>query len=149
MGISDYHFVTHWKIKGPIQKVYTILSDGAQYARWWQPSYVCSEAMKDGKIKSIVRAKLPYTLAFTTELVSENPPHDFLVKASEELVGTGHWKLKQVGEETHIEFYWDVVATKALVRSLSLFLKPIFKWNHTWVMKNGEKRLQQEVNRQL
>ncbi|QQR79416.1 MAG: hypothetical protein IPJ69_08565 [Deltaproteobacteria bacterium] len=146
MPFYDYHFISHWRITGPIQVVYDILKDGAHYSRWWKPAYVSSQAMDDC-VESLVRAKLPYTLTFITQLIQENPPYELMVQSTGELVGTGLWKLKAVGDETHIEFYWDVQAIKPLVRWLSLFLKPVFKWNHSWVMKQGEMCLQKEVDR--
>lgn len=153
MGFSDYHFVTHWRIKGPIHIVYDILKDGLHYSQWWKPSYVNSSEIRDEsgaqKVHCTVRARLPYTLTFTTELVRENLPHEILVKSTGELIGTGLWKLRQKDEYTLVEFYWDVKATKPLIRRLSFFLKPFFQWNHSWVMRNGEVCLQNEVTRRI
>jgi len=143
----DYHFVTHWRVKGPIQKIYEILKDGRSYSRWWRPAYVSSEEVEPRKIEALVRAKLPYTLRFTTEVIHEDPPHEFKIRASGELEGTGLWKLHQDGEMTEVTFFWDVRAQKTLVRWLSFLLKPLFIWNHDWVMKTGETALQAEVNR--
>jgi len=146
MAFYDYHFVTHWKVKGPIQVVYNILKNGPGYAQWWKPAYVRSDESGPQKVTSLVRAKLPYTLTFTTELIRENFPHDFEIKATGELVGTGLWKFRQEDAETLVDFYWDVQVAKPLVRWLSLFLKPLFKWNHDWVMTMGEKGLQEEIS---
>ena len=147
MAFSDYHFVTHWRVRGPIQKVYEILRDGPGYFRWWRPAYVRSEEVGPKKVESLVRAKLPYTLRFTTEVVRERPPDEFEIRATGELSGTGLWKLRQSGETTEIDFFWDVRAEKALVRWLSPVFKPLFRWNHDWVMKMGERGLQEQVDR--
>ena len=153
MGFADYHFVTHWRIKGPIHIVYDILKDGPHYSQWWKPSYVSSSEITDKsgnqKVVCTVRARLPYTLTFTTELIREKPPHEILVKSTGELIGTGLWKLRQEKDDTCVEFYWDVKATKPLIRCLSFILKPFFKWNHSWVMRNGEVSLQNEVTRRI
>lgn len=147
MPFSDYHFITRWKIRGPIEKAYQILSDGKNYAAWWRPAYLSTHEISPKKILARVRAKLPYTLSFTTELERQNPPHEFKIRATGELQGTGLWKLKQAGETAEIEFYWDVRAEKPLVRWLSFLLKPLFVWNHDWVMNVGEKALQAEMDR--
>ena len=147
MSFSDYHFITHWRIQGSKEIIYQILKDGAGYERWWKPAYVTSTEVGKNKIRSLVRAKLPYTLTFTTEAVREIPYEEFEIRSSGELAGTGLWKFRQVNEWTEIDFYWDVRAEKPLVRWLSLFLKPIFRWNHDWVMKTGETCLQEEVRR--
>ncbi|MBI3541040.1 MAG: polyketide cyclase, partial [Deltaproteobacteria bacterium] len=91
--------------------------------------------------------KLPYTLTFTTELVREVPPREIEIKASGELAGRGLWRLEQKGEMAHITFLWDVRTERPLMRLLSPLLKPLFSWNHDWVMKTGEKALQEEVCR--
>ncbi len=147
MAFYDYHFVTHWKIRGPVETAFRILKDGPKYSEWWKPAYVKTEEVGPQKVLSLVRAKLPYTLAFTTELVRDISPTEIEIRAAGELVGKGLWKLKQVGETTEVTFYWDVQAAKPIVRWLSLFLKPVFQWNHDWVMKGGEAALQAEVNR--
>lgn len=150
MAFYDYHFVTHWKINGPIKLVYDILTDGKNYARWWTPAYVSSERVGEKTFKTLVRARLPYTLEFTTKAIREVEPTEFEIQSTGELAGRGLWKLQSSGEITDVTFYWDVQATKPLVKWLSLFLKPVFKWNHDWVMRTGGKCLQEEVNlRQL
>jgi len=147
MPSSDYHFVTHWRVKGPIQTVFEILKDGKNYAHWWKPAYVSSEEVAPQKVESLVRAKLPYTLRFTSQMIQETPPRELKIRATGELEGTGLWKLKQEGESTLVDFFWDVRANKAVVRWLSFLLKPLFSWNHDWVMNTGEKALQSEIER--
>ena len=97
------------------------------------------------KVRSLVRAKLPYTLDFTTELIREKAPSEIEIRASGELAGRGLWKLKQKGKFVFVTFYWDVRAEKFLVKILSPILKPLFRWNHDWVMKVGEKGLAKEI----
>lgn len=142
MAFSDYSFVTHWRIKGPIRTVFAILKDGKNYAKWWRPAYVSSEEVSPNRVLSLVRARLPYTLTFVTEPVREIPPHEFEILAAGELAGTGLWRLEESGDWVDIDFLWNVRAEKPLVRWLSLFLKPLFKWNHDWVMRAGERGLQ-------
>lgn len=142
---SDYHFVTHWKVRGPIKTVFEILKDGESYSQWWQPAYLSTRAVGTKKVRSLVRAKLPYTLDFTTELVREDAPHEIEIRSTGELAGMGLWKLEQVGEVTEVQFFWDVRAEKLLVKLLSPLFKKVFRWNHDWVMALGEKGLQDEI----
>jgi len=146
---SQYHFVTHWKIRGRVGMIYEILSDGKNYPQWWKPAYLACREVGKHRIEALVRAKLPYTLKFTTELVHENPKREIELRSVGELQGRGIWKFAQVGEWTEIEFTWDVEATKPIVRYLSFLVKPIFIWNHNWVMETGGVALQKEVNRRL
>jgi hypothetical protein len=147
MAASDYHFVTHWKIRGPIRAVYDILKDGEGYSRWWKPAYVRTDVVGTRKVRALVRARLPYTLDFTTELVREDPPREIEIRATGELAGRGLWRLAQEDGLVAVTFHWDVSAEKPLVKLLSPILKPLFKWNHDWVMRTGEKGLQTEIDR--
>lgn len=146
---ADYRFVTHGKVEGPIRLVYDILKDGENYSQWW-PAFKSSRVVGlkgSHKIHSLVRARLPYTLSFTTELVRENPPTEIEIRATGELVGSGIWRLRETEEATEIEFEWDVRVEKPLIKWLTPILKPLFRWNHDWVMRVGEVCLQKEVER--
>lgn len=147
MASSDYSFLTHWQIEGDRKLVYEILKEGERYPDWWRPAYQECRRVGEEAVACRVRAKLPYTLEFTTELVRERPPEEFEIRASGELEGKGLWRLRQAGKFTEVEFHWDVEARKPWVRALSFLLKPVFRWNHDWVMNTGEACLQSEVDR--
>lgn len=147
MAWSDYHFVTHWKIRGDAADIYKILKDGENYQDWWRPAYVRTERVGEKKVRALVRAWLPYTLEFTTELVGEQPPRELELRSTGELEGRGVWKLQPNGSFTEVDFFWDVRANKRLLRGLSFVLKPLFKKNHDWVMAQGEPCLQAELER--
>lgn len=145
---ADYRFVTRWKIRGPIRLVYDVLKDGEAYDRWWKPAYVRTSMVGTNKVRALVRAKLPYTLDFTTELVREDVPRAIEIRATGELAGRGLWELAEDGRgAVDVTFHWDVSAEKSWVKFLSPILKPLFRWNHDWVMRTGEPALQREVDR--
>lgn len=146
MSFFDYRFITHWRIRGPINLVYSLLKEGGNYSKWWGSAYKSSREVGQNAFEVLVRAKLPYTLRFTTELIDENPPYGFTLRATGELEGTGRWELNPQGETTEVIFYWNVRANKRIIRWFSFLLKPFFVWNHHWVMKEGEKGLQKEVD---
>lgn len=149
MPFADYHFVTHWRVRGPIHLVYDILKDGERYSKWWRPAYVSTRRVGEKAVRSLVRAKLPYTLDFTTALVREDPPYEIELRATGELAGRGLWKLEENSGDVAVTFHWDVRAEKPWVKLLSPVLKPLFKWNHDWVMRTGETGLQREITRNI
>src|SRR5262249_19602043 len=136
-------------LRGSPERIFEILKDGPRYSQWWQPAYVETKKISEKKVESLVRARLPYTLRFTTEWVREEKPREIEIRSQGELAGTGLWTLKQDGDFTEVQFFWDVRAEKPLVRWLSFILKPLFRWNHDWVMKTGEGCLQRELDRNL
>ena len=149
MASYDYHFVTHWKIKGSPERIFEILQDGARYSEWWTPAYTRTRRIGDKEVEAVVRARVPYSLTFTTVQVRERLPLELEIRSKGELEGTGLWKLQAAGEFTQVDFYWDVRTNKPWVRRLSFLLKPLFRWNHDWVMKTGEKCLQRELDRRM
>jgi hypothetical protein len=51
------------------------------------------------------------------------------------------WRLEPEGEGTRVILEWNPRVEKPLVKILSPILKPIFRWNHDWTMKLGERRI--------
>jgi Polyketide cyclase / dehydrase and lipid transport. len=147
VAANDYVFVTQWTLTAPAQRVFEILKDGVRYAEWWRPAYRSTVKISEKAVACVVRARLPYTLRFTTELVREETPREILLNSTGELAGTGHWTLQQDGSVTRVRFDWRVRAEKPWMRFFSLILKPLFRWNHDWVMKTGERCLQRELDR--
>jgi len=32
---NDYHFITHWRVRGKVDEIIDILSDAEDLPRWW------------------------------------------------------------------------------------------------------------------
>jgi hypothetical protein len=79
--------------------------------------------------------------------VEQRRPNGFTINAFGELEGTGIWTFEQDGDFVSITFDWQVSATKPLLKHSSFILKPLFSWNHDWVMNRGERHLQTELDR--
>lgn len=151
---TEYHFITHWRVHGTNSQVYSILMDALGYARWWNDCYVQVDQIKKcdrdglhGMYKILNRGWLPYTLEWYSSVISIRPPHGFTVRASGELEGEGRWIFEQDGEYVNITFFWDVHFKKRWLQHFSFLLRPIFVWNHDYVMNRGEKHLQEELLR--
>ncbi len=57
-----------------------------------------------------------------------------------ELAGIGRWRLfEQDGEVpvTAVVYEWNVSTTKPWMNLLAPIARPLFEWNHDWVMRNG------------
>jgi uncharacterized protein YqjF (DUF2071 family) len=150
MNEGAYHFVNHWRVRGAIDLVYDILRDGPRYAEWW-PAYRISEDVGPSKTRVATQARFPpYALEFTAEIVREKRPSEIDIVASGHLSGSGKWRLEAAGPlETDIVFYWDVDANRKVMVALAPILRPLFDWNHDWVMSQGERALQWELDRRL
>jgi hypothetical protein len=67
-------------------------------------------------------------------------PHLLEGHAQGELAGTGLWRLfEQDGGTpvTAVVYEWNVSTTKPWMNLFAPIARPVFEWNHDWVMRNG------------
>jgi uncharacterized protein YndB with AHSA1/START domain len=151
-----YEIVSRWRVPGPIERAYEVLSDVEAAPRWWPQAYhrVCEIAPGntdgDGRILEITtKGALPYELTWRLEILEMEPPRLIRLRASGELVGFGEWQLVETGGDVALTYTWRVRAEQPLLRRLEFLLKPIFALNHNWVMRKGEEGMRREIVRRL
>jgi hypothetical protein len=93
------------------------------------------------KRRFVWKSKLPYTLAFDMETTRIEPPHLLNGYATGELEGTGLWELSEAEGVTTARYTWSVRTTRAWMNLLAPIARPIFAWNHDYVMKRGAEGL--------
>ena len=67
-------------------------------------------------------------------------PHLIEGHAEGELAGIGRWRLfAEDGDSplTAAVYEWDVSTTRPWMNLVAPIARPIFEWNHDWVMRNG------------
>jgi hypothetical protein len=155
MATNEYHFVTQWQFKAPIELVFKIIESGVDFPRWWPEVYLAARAEKSGRADRIgdkihfhTRGWLPYTLKWTAIVIAFSAPSQLDLRAEGDFVGRGEWRLSQQGEMTNVRFDWRILAEKPILRHLSFIAKPIFSWNHHWAMARGFERFPTEIARQ-
>ena len=149
-----YEIVSHWRVPGPIERVYELLSDGEALPRWWPQAYhrvreiAPGEADGRGRVLEITtKGALPYELTWRLEILETTRPRLIRLRASGELVGFGEWQLSEAANEVTLAYTWRVRAEHPILRRLELLLKPIFALNHNWVMRKGEEGLKRALAR--
>jgi hypothetical protein len=154
MPSSDYHFIDRWRVEGDVKEVADILEDALSLPRWWPSVYFEVQELEpggEGGVGKLIRLRaggwLPYTLRINFRTVSSDYPHGFAMDASGDLEGKGIWTFEQDGPDVKVTYDWTIQANKAIIRSLSFILKPIFRSNHNWTMKRGEESLKLELLR--
>lgn len=154
MATNDYHFITHWRVKGTVNEVSDILKDATQLPRWWPSVYLDVEQLESGdsqgvgKVVSLyTKGWLPYTLRWQFRVSQSNYPYGFSLEAWGDFVGRGIWTLEQDGEFANITYDWKLRADKFILSKLSFLMKPIFSANHRWAMERGEESLKIELAR--
>jgi hypothetical protein len=154
MTRARYHFVTTWRVIGPIELAADILSDARDLPRWWPAVYLDVRIVEPGDVSGVGRLVelytkgwLPYTLRWSFRVTEARSPHGFSLAAEGDFIGVGIWELVQAGNAVVITYTWSIEAKKPLLRVFSPLLRPVFAANHRWAMATGERSLQLEIYR--
>ncbi|HEX8161698.1 MAG TPA: SRPBCC family protein [Pyrinomonadaceae bacterium] len=154
MPVTDYHFVSRWRVPGTVEEVADVLGDAEGLARWWPSVYLKVETLEPGGergagklVRLHTKGWLPYTLRWEFRTVAADYPRGYEVEAVGDLEGRGRWTFTQDGEFVNATYDWRVRARKPLLRALSFLLKPAFAANHRWAMARGEESLRLELLR--
>ena len=72
MTANEYHFITHWRIKGTVKEVSEVLGQATDLVRWWPSVYLDVQEVAAGDENGIGRVIhlytkgwLPYTLRWS------------------------------------------------------------------------------------
>ena len=148
--LNQYRLTCHWTVQADIEDVFDILNDTAGYARWWSAVFLEVEEWTEGGVRVgrvLSRGWLPYRLRWTGRQTEVERPTRLATRVQGDFDGEGRWELRQAGDLVEIDFAWTVDANKPLLRYLSPLLKPIFKANHDWAMRQGFSGLLAELAR--
>jgi hypothetical protein len=65
------------------------------------------------------------------------PPFRLEARAAGELDGTGRWTLTSADGGTLVRYDWDVRTTRRWMNLLAPAARPVFRWNHDELMREG------------
>jgi len=153
--MADYSFLTTWCVDAPIQRVWDLIYDVKRYPEWWKGVRKVAE-LEPGDEKGLGalhrlgwRSKLPYTLEFDLRVTRSEPPYLLEAHASGELEGVGVWRLYEGAAGCAVIYSWDVSTTRRWMNRLAPIARPVFEWNHDYVMRNGAHGLAEELGAPL
>lgn len=142
--MARYSFVTTWRLAAPIDKVWEALS----VPQVWWPSMVSSVQLTPpgengvgARYERVTRGRLPYSLHYILTITQRDRPHAMSYDSEGALFGKGRHVLREAGGATEVVFSWDVATTGFWMNLLAPLLKPLFAWNHGYVMAEGEQAL--------
>jgi uncharacterized protein YndB with AHSA1/START domain len=141
--LADYRFVTTWKLRAPIGRVWDAIYESKQWPGWWRGVIRVDELRPGGPdgVGAIQRytwrSKLPYSLVFDMEVTRVAALSLLEGRASGELEGTGVWELNEADGITTVRYTWAVRTTRPWMNFLAPLMRPAFAWNHDYVMGNG------------
>ncbi len=145
--MARYTFVTIWRFRAPIERVWQAIQDYRAWPAWW-PAVERARQIAPGDAEGIgeiaeftFRTRLPYRVRFLMTTTRIHAPYEMDGSAVGELEGTGRWRLRAEGEETVVRYLWDVRTTRWWMNLLAPFARSAFAWNHDQVMRSGQRGL--------
>ena len=151
--MPEYEFLTTWCLEAPRERVWDAIWDSERWPEWWR-GVVASKHLVEGDETGVGqvgrytwRSKLPYDLDFEMTTTRVRKPHLLEGQANGELAGVGRWRLFEQnggaggGPVTVVVYEWNVNTTKPWMNLLAPIARPVFAWNHDWVMRNGAEGL--------
>jgi uncharacterized protein YndB with AHSA1/START domain len=141
--VADYRFLTTWLLDSPREPVFDAIYDQASWPSWWRGVEEASEVSPGeesgvGTVSRMVwKSLLPYRVEFEVTTTHVERPHLLQADAVGELSGVGRWRLFEEGGVTAVLYEWNVATTRAWMNLLAPVARPVFEWNHDWVMARG------------
>ncbi len=141
MDVNSYRFLSRWQIPGDREVVYRLLADIGSYPRWW-PQVRSVEQYDVDTALVVVRSSLPYELRVLTTSVREDPAAGVLeARLRGDVAGWSRWTLPESGAGGSVVYEQVVTAQRALLRRLGPVARPLFRLNHSIMMRSGERGL--------
>ena len=141
--MADYRFLTTTARLPGASLVFDAIYDQASWPSWWRGVEEASEVSPGdesgvGTVARMVwKSMLPYRVEFEVTTTRVERPHLLEGDAVGELAGVGRWRLYEDDGATAVLYEWNVATTKAWMNLIAPFARPVFEWNHDWVMARG------------
>ena len=140
--MASYSFLTTWIVDAPREDVWDAIYELERWPEWWR-GVRSVEKLEPGDADGIGalyrhewRSVIPYPVRFETRITRIERPHLIAADADGELAGTGCWRLFE-GRETAVTYEWNVRTTRPWMNVLAPLARPVFRWNHNVVMRQG------------
>lgn len=141
--MASYSFVTCWLLDARREPIWEAIYAQERWPEWWRGVEEVEEldggdGQRVGAVSRMVwRSILPYRVRFEITTTRVERPLLLEGAADGELAGTGRWRLFEQDGVTAVVYERDVATTRAWMNLLAPVARPIFEWNHDWVMARG------------
>ena len=145
----EYRFLTTWLIEADRERVWAVLEDAARWPEWWPGVVAMDELEPQRRYRAEWRSFVPYPVRFEFAVDRVDGPHGMAGRASGDLEGTGEWRLFEQGRITAVTYDWRVAATKRWMNAIAPVARPVFEWNHDFIMRRGGEALAERLGARL
>ncbi len=141
--MAAYRFLTTWCLDAGIRDVWNAIYDAERWPQWWRGVEAATrvepgdETGVGARWAFAWRSRVPYLLRFESRTTVVECPHLLVGEATGELVGVGTWRLYEGSQGTAVVYDWDVRTERRWMNLAAPVGRPVFKWNHDAVMRQG------------
>lgn len=153
--MAEFRFVTVWHIEAPLVQVCAAISQCLHWPHWWKGVEKVEEIEPGdtdgvGSLRRFTwRGRLPYRLTFDVRVTHVVPLSMVEGHASGEVEGVGRWLLSSDGMITSVRYEWHVRTNRRWLNIAAWFGRPLFRWNHDQVMRQGAEGMSRLLNARL
>jgi hypothetical protein len=139
-GVGLFRFRTDWRVPANPRATYDTLADVARYPDWW-PQVLRAQQLSADSGEIVCRSALPYSLRFVATRAIEDPERlQLRATLSGDLSGWTEWQIAPSSNGS-IATFIEEVRTAGALKAASFIARPILEWNHTAMMRGGERGL--------
>lgn len=143
VSLNRYRFRSTWHVCASPAAVYDVLSDIANYPKWWHEVRSATKIDDESGVLHC-RSFLPFDIVVQVRHSIRNQQAGLLrASLTGDLEGFASWEITGRDGGTELVFDQEVVVNKPLLRRLVLIAKPFFRGNHDLMMRGGLKGLKQ------
>ncbi|MFF1450835.1 SRPBCC family protein [Streptomyces sp. NPDC058274] len=141
MDWCHYRFRSLWALPAPPAAVYAALEQAEDYPRWW-PQVREANQIDEHTGTLRIRSLLPYDMVFTAREVRRDPAAGILeIAMTGDIEGWARWTLTADGPGTRARYDQEAEVRKPLLRRLAVPGRPVFRANHSLMMRAGQRGL--------
>jgi len=146
VAAPEYRFVDRWFVPHPIERVYELMADVHGYPTWWGDVWDSTSGhaglpAPGTRTQVVAHGYLPYKLRYEFECVAVDAPHRVDSVLHGDFEGTASLTFAEEGGGTSVVLDFRPLVNKRGVRQLTPLLRPLFRSNHGWAMRRGQRRI--------
>ena len=148
---AEYRFLTTWLLEADHETVWDEIFHPERWPDWWpgvEEVVKLSEGDADGVgsvYRNAWRSRLPYAVRFDARTSRVQRLRLIEATATGELTGVGVWRFFKTDDALAVTYEWNVRTTRRWMNALTPVARPVFAWNHDYVMRHGGAGLAQRV----
>ena len=135
--MRPYRFADEWLLPASTSEIFEAVTDLANYSLWWS-NILSVHQLEEDVAEMVCRAALPYQLVIRMRRREQNEQAGQLrVEISGDLQGFLAGRLLSVANGTRLLITQEVEVRKNSLRRLDFVARPLFRANHSAMMRQG------------